>query len=122
MGAEQFEQHAGGETVAQAFDTAVKDAQYDYGHSGYSGTIAEKPGYHLIGVPVGFTHNDMIDAMSRALYGEEITPAWAAFIANVGESEAARVAEIFDEKWGPCIAMRMQGHPNRWCFAGYASS
>jgi hypothetical protein len=122
MGAVDFESHADGETVGAAYDTAVTDAQYDYGHAGYTGTIAEKDGYYLVGVPLGHTHGDMIDAMSRAAYGEEITPTWAAFIANVGETEAGHVAAVYDDKWGPCIAMRMQGHPSRWCFAGYASS
>ncbi len=122
MGAEAFESHADGATVAKAFDTAVTDAQYDYGHAGYTGTIAEKQGYYVIQLPLNYTHDDLIDGMERAAYGDEITPAWAAFIKAQGTQAAERAASIYNDKWGQCIAMRMQGHPNRWCFAGYASS
>jgi hypothetical protein len=122
MGAEAFQTGAHGKTMDEAFNTAVNDAAYDYGHAGYTGTIAEKQGYYLIGVPQGFNHDDMIEGMERAAYGDFITPAWEAFIKTQGAQEAERAASIYNDKWGQCIAMRMQGHPNRWCFAGYASS
>lgn len=42
MGATTFVTIASGKTAAAAFKKAVKQAQYDYGHAGYTGTIAEK--------------------------------------------------------------------------------
>ena len=121
MGAVDFESHGTGETVAEAYDTCVKNAQHDYGHAGYTGTIAEKDGYHLIAVPDGFTHDDMITALESATWGDEPSPCWAAYIRLVGAARAKCDAAIYDDKWGPCIAMAMP-EANTWCFAGYASS
>lgn len=45
MGATEFTTVATGKDMREAFDNAVKQAQYDYGHAGYTGTIAEKDGY-----------------------------------------------------------------------------
>ena len=45
MGGEWFETESEGATVDEAFNKAVEQAIYDYGHSGYSGTIKEKDGF-----------------------------------------------------------------------------
>ncbi len=39
-----------GRTPEQAFDTAHRDSQWENGHGGYSGTLAEKDGATFIGV------------------------------------------------------------------------
>lgn len=48
MGAEQFVTRATGASASEAFSRAVEQAQYDYGHAGYTGTIAEKRGFKLV--------------------------------------------------------------------------
>lgn len=55
MGAEYFATTALGKDASAAFDAAVSQAQWEHGHGGYSGTIAEKglyvlvkPGYEVI--------------------------------------------------------------------------
>ena len=50
MGASDFRTSARGNTAREAFDNAVKEAQYDRGHSGYTGTIAEKGSFRMISV------------------------------------------------------------------------
>lgn len=45
MGGTNFSDIGRGKTVGAAFINAVKQAQYDHGHGGYSGTIAEKGDY-----------------------------------------------------------------------------
>jgi hypothetical protein len=55
MGATAFETIAKGRTAAEAFKAAVKDAKYEYGHGGYSGTIAEKNTFVEIPLPPGVT-------------------------------------------------------------------
>lgn len=35
----------------EAFIEAVEDAQYEHGHGGYSGTIAEKSSFRMVEVP-----------------------------------------------------------------------
>jgi len=44
MGAADFTTIALGKTANEAFSAAIEDALYDYGHAGYTGTIAEKGG------------------------------------------------------------------------------
>lgn len=53
MGAQQFVTKAKGKTAKDAFNQAVSDAQYMYGHGGYTGTIAEKHDFVKIAVPSG---------------------------------------------------------------------
>jgi len=48
MGATTFLKIAKGKTAQEAFTDARNKALYDHGHSGYSGTIAEKHEFTLI--------------------------------------------------------------------------
>lgn len=48
MGAQEFIQKSKGKTAREAFDNAVQQAQYDFGHAGYTGSMAEKSDYVLI--------------------------------------------------------------------------
>lgn len=52
MGATSFFTTANGKTASEAFASAQADARYDYGHSGYTGTIAEKPSFIEFSVPL----------------------------------------------------------------------
>ena len=52
MGATNFETTATGKTAREAFLNAVNDAYYWNGHGGYTGTIAEKPGFVEFAVPL----------------------------------------------------------------------
>jgi hypothetical protein len=52
MGATSFFTFAKGKTVSEAFASAQQDARYDHGHSGYTGTIAEKPSFIEFSVPL----------------------------------------------------------------------
>src|SRR3990167_2827661 len=61
MGAQQFYNSAKGATAAEAFKSAVEQAQYDHGHSGYSGTIAEKEDFTMIELPAGREPQDYAD-------------------------------------------------------------
>jgi hypothetical protein len=47
MGGEQFMFAAKGSDLNKVHLEAVRQAQYDHGHAGYSGTIAEKPEVEL---------------------------------------------------------------------------
>jgi hypothetical protein len=48
MGADQFTTKARGATVADAFRDAKETALYEYGHRGYTGTIAEKDSFEIL--------------------------------------------------------------------------
>lgn len=51
MGAESFKNTGTGRTAEEAFNVLVKKAKYDYGHRGYTGTIAEKDSFVMVSVP-----------------------------------------------------------------------
>jgi len=50
MGAQSFciQRTKGTDTAKQAFEAAREQAAYDYGHRGYTGTIAEKNSYVVL--------------------------------------------------------------------------
>jgi len=128
MGACQFDTQRLGKTVAEAFTAAVDQAAHEYGHGGYTGTIAEKHGYRLVTVPAGFTADKFIDALLEAAnhshYGDSPLPkrtdasyAWrtraakahAKLLAVLGARELARLLELLNDKWGDCLAVEVTG-------------
>lgn len=99
MGASTFENIAKGKTAAEAFDACVEEARYDYGHAGYTGTIAEKGSFVMIREPKCNTVDEAI-ALANKLIDE-------------GDPR-------IDDKWGPagCIPLP----DNQFLFFGWASS
>lgn len=51
MGAASFIVSGKGTTAQEAFDLLVKDARHEYGHRGYTGTIAEKNSFIMLEYP-----------------------------------------------------------------------
>lgn len=113
MGAEQFTEYSGIADLDVAFRTAVDEAAWDHGHSGYTGTIAEKSSFVIYTPPEGITAEQAVSSFDAAWDGT-ITPSWA----DAGWHQAL---EYYNDKWGPCVAVRnvLQGG---WIFTGYASS
>ena len=95
MGAEQFITTIEGVSAIRAFELAVANAQYDEGHSGYTGTIAEMTEFVMIEKPAE------ISASEYAEYCCMNSP------------------EI-EDKWGPCGCFAL-GEGN-YMFFGWASS
>lgn len=95
MGACTFFHDARGSTAQKAFTDAVADAQYEYGHRGYTGTIAEKNKFTLIPLPAGKEArayaNELIDACDPRI----------------------------DDKWGPAGCIHVGN--DKWLFFGWAS-
>jgi hypothetical protein len=96
MGASTFGETANGKTAKEAFRKAVEQAQFDYGHAGYTGSIAEKSEFVMIDVPAGknaYDHaHDLIDDGDPRI----------------------------DDKWGPAGCIKLDD--NTWYFFGWASS
>jgi len=102
MGAEVFKIEAFGKDAKDAFAQAVRDAQYDRGHGGYTGTIGEKGSFVMIGVP---------DGESASRYADKLI-----------DEDDKRISD----KWGPagCIDMgksKYREGVNRYIFFGWAS-
>ena len=55
MGAAEFFVSKRGtyKNAREAFNEAVEEAEYDHGHEGYTGTIAEKRSFSMVEVPKG---------------------------------------------------------------------
>lgn len=98
MGAEFFNVKSIGKTAKEAFKKAVEEAQYDYGHAGYTGTIAEKKDFVMLDLPEGMNPYDYI-----ALNHPSI-----------------------DDKWGPAGCIELSQTPGsdekEFLFFGWASS
>ena len=95
MGAEQFEQFQAGEVLDSAFTIAREQALYDYGHAGYTGSLAEKTEVVLRG-----------NAATRK------------------EADIFAEHDLRDnrhDKWGPAWAVQIS-EPKGFLFYGYASS
>jgi hypothetical protein len=101
MGAETFTSYirndAGLNTPQKAFRAAVENACWEYGHSGYTGTIAEKSEFVTVGSVV--TVEEAYKLANRLI--------------NEGDPRV-------DDKWGPagCISIAGKG----FLFFGWASS
>lgn len=101
MGAETFREYYVSNSADAAFRSAVEDAKYNYGHAGYSGTIAEKSSFQMAStVPLTYSEADEL--------------------ADKLEST------VFSDKWGPagCIEIKDPKNPNKktFMFFGWASS
>lgn len=96
MGAQEFYEEAHGDTVEKAFWNAVGDAQFEHGHGGYTGTIAEKMEFTLIELPEGRKPEE---------YAQELIDA--------GDKRVS-------DKWGPAGCFDLG--EGRYFFFGLASS
>lgn len=95
MGASDFWTKAKGATAAEAFAAARKEAQYEEGHRGYTGTIAEKRSFTVLEPTVGTTPT-----------------AFAQALAEGGDDR-------YEDKWGPALCVKLG--PGEWLFFGVAS-
>jgi len=95
MGACTFFTVSKGKTADAAFSEAVYTARYEYGHGGYTGTIAEKHDFIMIELPKGAV---------PVKYAEQLI--------DDGDPR-------IDDKWGPAGCIEMPG--NKYLFFGWAS-
>jgi hypothetical protein len=97
MGAISFCDKVTGNSAQEAFDWAVADAAYDYGQTGYTGTIAEKDDFIMCDpVPEGLTPEEYYDVLSEDQ------------------------DHFSDDKWGPAACIDCSN--GYYMFFGWASS
>lgn len=111
MGAMIFTTRSPVRAACDAFNDAQQAAFYDHGHSGYTGTIAEKPNYEIFDIPDGVDPDDVIDALCER--SDRIIE-W--FDPKTGAS----LQSVFDSKWGPAVAFK-DPSGDGWIFCGWAS-
>ncbi len=71
MGACDFTATAWGKTAAEAFIRARDHAQWEHGHGGYSGTIAEKGSFALFTAPPRVPVTKLIDWVASVEYNDD---------------------------------------------------
>lgn len=132
MGATNFADDNFGKTVGEAYRKQVDSDCYNFGHSGYTGTLAEKDGYVLIDRPPRVRADrlgDLIFDAEQWMFwldtGEKyrhayIKPkakckkAWARLNEcypprgfKQGVMDARDICVTYGEKWGPALAVEL---------------
>lgn len=84
MGSRSFMTKSSGKTAEEAFNSAVHEAQYEYGHGGYTGTIAEKNSFIMVDLPKNTSPRDH----AYKLLDDTIVDKWGpAGCFNLGNNE-----------------------------------
>jgi hypothetical protein len=135
MGANEFRTSGTGANAQEVFSQLRDQAAWDRGHGGYTGTIAEKPGFVVVPVPPDFVVPDDLNVYSprgasdhdQRVYG--YAEALQAFVQNADGYLDPRfpgpAQELWNDKWGPAVALRLDDTPEGqqcWLFCGLASS
>ncbi|WP_053958100.1 hypothetical protein [Sulfobacillus thermosulfidooxidans] len=104
MSAQMFVTVAEGLTLHAAFAAAVAEAQWEHGHGGCTGTIAEK---------------DSVCEISplRPQMSDNEKLAWALSLLT-DEDAVPRALDWVLDKWSPAAALKLS--QNRWVFFGWA--
>lgn len=117
MGGEQFFDEARGKTADEAFKAAVSEAQYDYGHTGYTGTIAEKCEFKT------FTCPDVVDIKTFIRWCNGYPEVDLDDIPQEHHEVVTACREVADgSKWGPAACVQDPDDHERWFFFGWASA
>lgn len=97
MGGCQFVTSAAGSSPAEAFKAAVEEAEYEHGHGGYTGTIAEKSQFTMF----------------------HPSAEWLADMISERREYDHKYWKEVEDKWGPagCFALG----DSRYMFFGWAS-
>ena len=123
MGASEFSNIAEGKTADEAFKKLVKQAQWEHGHAGYSGTIAEKRSISEFKRPKGMRRATVIKAvrdLAKIHYDDNGDPQTGAVQATYPKLRIAAMFEVYDSKSGPALAIELK--TGEYLFAGWASS
>jgi len=123
MGASEYKRVGKGKTAQAAFDRLVEKAQWEHGHGGYSGTIAEKRSCVEFTRPKGMRRATVIQAINdlgRIMYDDDGNLITAPVQAKYPKLPIAAMSEVYEDKWGPSLAIELA--KGEYIFAGFASS
>jgi hypothetical protein len=91
MGASQFGEYGYGRTASEAFTAAREQAAWEYGHGGYTGSLAEKPGAVLLPeLPARWTTQTVEQLISEAEFGASYKAANGQWKTRKGSAEKAQ--------------------------------
>jgi hypothetical protein len=110
MGASSFYKKVKGTDARNTFKELREDAQYESGHGGYSGTIAEKHSYTMSKKPTDIDVDIWWDLVDEFDEDDKTQPYYR---------ELKHDSDIYQDKWGPALCIPTEGG---FVFCGYASS
>jgi len=117
MGAQDFCVVVGSaESMEKAFQSARTEARWEYGHGGYTGTIAEKDTWIDCGAAPQRWTMDMIFNALR--HGND--PELPLLKAHLGDLKFTEAFASFEDKWGPVAGFKLDN--DAYGFCGSASS
>lgn len=138
MGSTTFWDTGEGSTAQEAFNVLRDQAAWEYGHGGYTGTIAEKGEFVLLTppgpLPEGWTLHKLSEHLLNCDYARpcdtvtyvrnEETRRWEDVYTEGVFPESwkvwlQRAYDTVDDKWGPAGCFSLGG--NKWLFFGWAS-
>ena len=116
MGATNYITVSKGKNAKEAFESAHEKAQWEHGHGGYTGTIAEKGSFVEFPRPKGVR----LTTVKKVVYGmtwddKSITKLEKKYL----KFPVRRMARVWDDKWGPSACMELK--PKVYIFFGMAS-
>ena len=118
MGAAEFTELSHGKTAQAAFDRVVEAAQWEFGHGGYTGTIAEKMDFTVIDLPPRIAPEKVVSMLRTCYARNESEPsqyranarkAWKWLTDTFGERRAEDMERLYNDKWGPAIGFLVTG-------------
>ena len=117
MSAQEFHNTIAGHgaDVDTAFHAAREQAAYEYGHGGYTGSMAEKDSYAVFTMPSDLSADDIAQEIARHAWDSptDERPSWI----------TDKLINCYDDKWGPAVAFRIvTADSDEWHFMGLASS
>jgi len=118
MGATNYTTVARDKNAKEAFESAVENAQWNHGHGGYTGTIAEKNSFVLFQRPKGVrltTVKKVIHDMAASWDEKEITKLEKKY----PKFPIRQMVRVWDDKWGPSACIELK--PKVYIFFGMAS-
>lgn len=102
-------------TDSDAFQKARSDCQFESGHAGYTGTLAEKDSFVNVGnFSCGENAKRFVEAIEGAPWDEN-----SASIPLVRQE----ILELYNDKWGPALMVRhpIDAKTDGVVFFGFAS-
>ena len=123
MGAECYLNIGKGKTAQHAFDRLVEKAQWDHGHAGYTGTIAEKTNFVEFIRPKGMRRDSvrkMVEQLEGVMYDNYGLPDLEPLQALYPKFNVQKMYHIYQDKWGPALCISLSD--TEYLFTGYASS
>ena len=97
MGATDFNTVSLGRDAQSAFNNAVQSARHEYGHGGYTGTIAEKHQFVAVECPARVT----TDKLAGWIEGWED----AGKVPAKHRPLVERLQRVYEDKWGAAVCL-----------------